>query len=232
MSKIVLFDIDETILTTFPFLNPDSSKIMFEKVFGLKDTHEGLIYNFGKTEETIIKEVLQTVGYNKPVSPQTLQEAYKVWAQAAEDALKITPATLLPGIKELLTELAKKPEIKIGLFTGNSYWRAETKINSAKLEEFFVESGGKLKGAFGNEASDRIELLKIAKNRLGTTVDKVLFIDDSIFGAKMAKENNVTAILVATGHVPLEELSKYSNTVFPNFDDNRWQKAIEIIEKV
>lgn len=48
----------------------------------------------------------------------------------------------------------------------------------------------------------------------------------------MVVENNIPAILVATGRATEEELKQYSNYVFKDFGENRWQEVIKIINSI
>ena len=108
---------------------------------------------------------------------------------------------VLPGILELLKTISKNPKIKLELLTGNSIYRAEEKLKSAMLDNFFRDpQTNKLNGAFGNMAEKRDKLFDIAKQE-ATTGDKFIIIDDSIIGAKMAKLHNLPIILVATGNI-------------------------------
>ena len=48
----------------------------------------------------------------------------------------------------------------------------------------------------------------------------------------MAKEHNIAMISVATGKATEEALKIYTEHVFPNLGDDRWQKAISFIETI
>lgn len=222
-----LFDIDETLLSVPRGLNALSSTHMFQQVFGV-DANEDLIDNVGKTEQGIIKEVLNKLG-KESIIPD---EAYQVWAESIGKELKKRPAQVLPGIIELLTSLSKNPTVMLEFLTGNSPWRSEEKLKSAKLYNFFKDSKtGRLQGAFGNMAEKRYQLFDIIKNQ-ATPKDHFIIIDDSILGAQLAQEHGIPIILVATGKAHKEHLAKFSSYVFQDFGDNRWQEAVHIIESV
>ena len=147
----VLVDIDETILSVGEGINAKTSAVMFKKVFGVKG-HEEMIDNVGKTERGIISEVLEKL--HSPVS-EIPEEAYQVWAQATSEQFIDHPVKVLPGIPEFLTNLSNNQNIKLGLLTGNSSERAEAKLKSAGIDNFFKDGDGSLRGVFGEMAPKR-----------------------------------------------------------------------------
>lgn len=233
--KIVLFDIDQTLLVAPEEANRDASGVMFRKVFH-QEVDEGLINNVGMTEMGIIRAVLEKARggsvEQEPSPIQVPEEAYIVWADAAREAMISKPAKVLPGVNELLEELAKDREIKLAILTGNSPWRAEAKLESAKLDGYFRDENGQLTGAFGNESEGRDGLIEIAKNRLGKPSDTQILVDDSLIGAEMTKRHNVPAIMVATGSALVEALSQHMPHVFPDFGEGRWREAADLIKRL
>lgn len=232
----VLFDIDETLLSVPKNINDKTSSAMFKKVFGV-EAHEEMINNVGKTEEGIIKEILEKVGYKSASTEQEQaffevpEEAYKVWAQTTAQELKLHPVRILPGVEELLKALSKNLSVKLGLLTGNNPYRAEEKLKAAKLDSYFRDSNGKLIGAFGDIADKREKLFDIVK-RQATDGDKFIIVDDSLIGAKMAQTHEIPMIMVATGKATENELRSFTPNVFSDFGENRWQEAVSIIEKL
>ncbi len=222
--KIVLFDIDETLLVYLGDGDKDSSSKMFKQVFNI-DADENMVDNRGKTERGIIEEVLRLV---KKLTPEEEIEipnlAYEVWAEAQKS---FPPPFVFPGIIELLDVLSKEKDVLIGLLTGNSRFRAKVKLEAAKLDKYFLKDGI-LTGAFGDISPIRADLITEAKQKYGDGTYTI--IDDSLIAAKMCKEANIPALLVATGRVSEEELRQYSKYVFPDFGENRWQEVLEIIK--
>ena len=135
-------------------------------------------------------------------------------------------------MRELLTELTSNKEIKLGILTGNSLWRAEAKLESAKLDQYFRDENGQLMGAFGNESEERDGLIEIAKNRLGKPGDTQILVDDFLIGAEMAERHNISAVMVATGTSSVEELSAHVSHVFPDFGEERWREAADLIKRL
>lgn len=226
----VLFDVDETMLSVPEGINAKTSSIMFKKVFSI-DAHEEMIDNVGKTEMGIIQEVLAKVK-REPLVNKIPDEAYRVWAQAIGKELKIHPVRVLPGIPELLTQLSKNPKIKLSLLSGNSMFRAEKKLKSANLDGFFKDPITKqLNGVFGNMAPKRNQLFDIIKQKT-TKEDRFVIVDDSLIGAKMAKEHGIPIIMVATGKATEEQLKNFTPYVFSDFGEERWQQVVSLIEAI
>ncbi len=226
--KIILFDVDMTLLACSTEANVKGSEVMFKKVFGL-DANEELINNAGKTEKGIIQEVVRFVqGLDSDQEVEVPNTAYQAWAEGTVKVLRTHPPTVLPGVIELLETLTTESDIKLGLLTGNSRFRAEIKLKVARLEKYFLNEEGVLVGAFGDISNKRADLIEEAKGKYGDGI--YVLIDDSLIGAKMAKENNVISIMVATGKASVEELKEYSDYVFEDFGGNRWQEVVKVIK--
>ncbi|MFH0773254.1 MAG: HAD hydrolase-like protein [bacterium] len=223
----ILMDIDETMVSVPPGVNVLSSKKMFKKVFNV-DAHEDLINNIGKTEMSIIPEVLLKVGV---IIEKVPTKAYFIWSQTLRKELLLNPVRVLPGISEFLQALTLLPKVKLKLLTGNAPLRAMEKLSSGNIEKYFLKPDGSLDGVFGNEATKREMLFDILKSR-GNKDDKFVIVDDSLLGAEMGKKYSIPMILVATGKATEKELKTYSENVFPDLGENRWKKAILIIESL
>ncbi len=220
-----LVDIDETMLSVPHGINAKTSAIMFKEVFGI-EAHEEMIDNVGKTEMGIIKEVLAKFEIDNGQIPES---AYRIWAEALDKELKTNPVRILPGMSEFLKVLSGKPEVKLFLLTGNSPWRAESKLKSASFDKYFRNSTtGELAGVFGDMTSKREELFTILKKRTNPE-DSFVVVDDSFVGAKLAKDNHLTMIAVETGKAKKEDLTPYTKYIFPDLGEDRWKEAIEII---
>ena len=139
-------------------------------------------------------------------------------------------AMLCEGVTELLAALAQNKEVKLSILSGNSKARSAVKLRSAGIAEFFTARNGQLRGAFGDEARTREGLIAYAQDRLVFDNDRMMVVDDSLIGAKMTKEHGIFAIMVATGSASAEELSAYSQYVFPDFGEVRWQQSVTLIE--
>lgn len=228
--KIILFDIDETILSCGKEANDKCSEMMFKTVFNINASEDDINHE-GKTAKGIIEEVIRFVkklDNNQEIEIPSL--AYQAWADSLKELFKDHPPLILPGIRNLLECLSKEKGIVLGLLTGNSRIQSKTKLTAVGLDHFFLNDEGVLLGVFGDISSIRSDLIWEAKEKYGPGT--YIIIDDSIVAGKMVNENNIPAILVATGKAGVEELKQYSNYVFQDFGDNRWQEAADIIKAI
>ncbi|MDP3732957.1 MAG: hypothetical protein Q8Q91_00300, partial [Candidatus Daviesbacteria bacterium] len=118
--KIILFDIDDTLLVCPYGANKKGSEVMFKRVFDM-DANEEMINTKGKTDKQIISEVIRKVkGYPDEKEIEIPQVAFQEWATAIGELLKINQSLVLPGIWELLDSLQKNENVLLALLTGNS----------------------------------------------------------------------------------------------------------------
>jgi beta-phosphoglucomutase-like phosphatase (HAD superfamily) len=229
--NVVLFDIDHTIMSSPEGANAKASEVMFKQVFNI-ETSEDAVEKVGKTEWGLIEEVLVAHGQNlaDESTHRIPDEAYMVWAEAFKKEIEGKNSTLLPGIWELVNELAQMKEIKLGILSGNSVWRSEAKLASVGLDEFFKDRMGKLVGVFGNEARTREGLLARATDRLVFDNDCLTIIDDSLIGAQMLSNLKIYSIFVATGSATVEDLKKFQERVYPDFGEERWREVLQYIQ--
>ncbi len=156
MDKVVLFDIDDTLMKV-PRLDvtifPDSLK----KVYGT-DVRMGELFG-GMTDQGIIIRLLEKEGMERREIMERMEEAKTVVSRVF--AMKY-PETLrecvLPGARELLSKL-REEGFRLGLLTGNMEEMAWEKMRRAGLDGIF-EFGG-----FGSDAIERNDLLPIAMER-------------------------------------------------------------------
>ncbi len=221
----VLFDIDQTLLSRVA----NGSHDMFQNVFNL-DASEDDVEHTGRTERHIITEVIRLFApHLLPLSEASFQTTYQAWAEATSIEVQANPPEVLPGIKELISLLQSQSQVVIGLLTGNATPRAEAKLKAAGIDHYFRHESGQLIGAFGHEAVDRADLIKVFCEKYGVTPEQIVIVDDSVVGAVMAEELGVYAILLATGTASEEQLKNITQNVFPNLDDGHAAMVAELI---
>lgn len=231
--NVVLFDIDHTIMSSPPGANAEASRHMFKEFYGL-DTTEDSVEKVGMTEWGLIEKVLAKAGVvpvpKDDAAHSIPEEAYQYWAKVFTQEIQGKSSTLLPGIWDLLVALADQKDVKLGLLTGNSYWRSEVKLKAVGVDEFFRDHKGDLIGAFGNEARTRSGLIAFAQDRLVFDNDCLTIVDDSLIGAKMLADEEIYGVFVGTGHATVEELRQYQEVVFADFGEDRWEEALKYIQ--
>jgi len=218
--KLVLFDIDGTILTTVrkAWLFPFGDAI--EAVLGVKlDPAE--FKAGGKTDPQIVLEMTGPHGISKELALQSLSRIKEIYLQRLKLAVqKPEDALLKPGIPEILAALAKHPEVALGLLTGNFEEGARIKLEVHGLNGFFSF------GVYGDGAVKRTELAHriapLAREKFGRVFEgkDVVLVGDTPFDVDCAREIGARVVAVATGPYTLEQLKpKAADQLFENLSD-------------
>jgi len=130
------------------------------------------------------------------------------------------PAQILPGIRELLTALAKRTDVAQGLLTGNLRRGAEIKLRHHDLWLHFAF------GAFADDSETRNELGPHAVRRAAShhsvefTADRIFVIGDTPHDIACGKAIGACTIAVATGHYTVAQLrAHFPTAVFADLSD-------------
>jgi phosphoglycolate phosphatase len=199
MLRLVLFDIDGTLLTSGGAA-PRAFRAALEEVFGTSGPLTG--YSFaGKTDQQIARDLLLAGGLEEHRIDDGLQEVWRRYTAGLEREFRSVTATLLPGVRPLLERLGSADERGVlGLLTGNLREGARMKLESAGLEfgRFRV-------GAFGSDHADRRRLPAVAVERAERLVGRrfagkeVVIIGDTPLDIACGEHLGVRTIAVATG---------------------------------
>ena len=223
MDKLVLFDIDQTLLEVSQS-HILSFSLAFKKVYGV-DTSIEVIRHQGMTDPLVIIETLKVSG----LDDETIKSKMDACIEAVKDAffelIGTEKLVVLEGIKELLEELEEN-NILMGIVTGNLEEIARFKLRRTNLLRYFKVGG------FGSDDIVRANLIKIAMKRaesLGFKYDNNVFvIGDSARDIEAAKGAGVKSIGVATGNYSKAELKKEgADFVLDSLRDK--EKVLEII---
>ncbi len=205
--KLLLFDIDGTILTTFGQAK-EAFRFALKEIFGT----EGSIDNFswsGKLDPVIVFELMKGAGFDESYINQKVNETLRLYEKILEKNLIPKKVIIKDGVKEILEDLSKDENFILGLCTGNTPEGARIKLSSVNLWNYFKI------GAYGTDGKLRAELPPIAKaraeNLFNQKIDKqnVYVIGDAPADIKSAKVNNFISIAVFSGFHKKEELEKY-----------------------
>ncbi|HUR83667.1 MAG TPA: HAD hydrolase-like protein [Thermoanaerobaculia bacterium] len=204
MRRLVLFDIDGTILT-----DRGASRSAFGHALSAVYGYDGDLtrYDFsGRTDPQIAHMVLRDAGH----SPADIEASFpRLWEIDLEGlARNATPerVQVMPGIRELLAALWSHAEVVLALLTGNIEKGARLKLGGAELNHYFPF------GAFGSDSADRTALPPIAMQRASTHLGRefrgadVVIIGDSIYDVRCGVPYQATTIAVASGKTPAETL--------------------------
>jgi phosphoglycolate phosphatase-like HAD superfamily hydrolase len=204
--KLVLFDIDGTILWT------DGAGR--RAVFGALVEHFGVVdpgdHRFdGKTDPQIVRELLKKAGVSDADIDARLNRILERYYALLREELDGADHRehVFPGVHELLDELEGRDDVVLGLLTGNIEAGARAKLTAVGIapHRFVV-------GAFGSDHHDRPELPEIARRRaekvLGHPIAgrDVVVIGDTPADVACGVGIGARAIGVATGRYSVDEL--------------------------
>lgn len=228
MRKLVLFDIDGTlVLTGGAGLRAMNRAI--EEVLGHPEGLDGIPVA-GRTDWSILVDAVTKVGRHMNTELlDTLRDRYvanlAVEIQHPGKGVK----SVMPGIRELLDELDRRDDVFVGLLTGNFEEGARIKLGHFDLWRYFAC------GAYGGDAADRNALVPfaIARARLcglpDITAHDVLVVGDTPHDVACAHAAGAVPIAVATGHHTVEQLRESgAQIVFDDLSDTR--AFLELLE--
>ena len=196
MQRLVLFDIDGTILSGGPA--KESFRLALEEVFGTAGPIESWEFS-GKTDPQIARELLTEAG----LSGDRIEEGFpRLWGRylsEMEARLPAAPPTVLPGVLELLAELEGRTSVALGLLTGNVAPGADLKLGAAGVTTRFAV------GAYGCDNEVRNALPAIAVGRatehwgVAFPSRDVVIIGDTPRDVACGRHHGTRTVAVATG---------------------------------
>ena len=205
MRKLVLFDIDGTLVLTGRAGVRAMNRALTE-VFGGADGLAG-IQVAGRTDWAILADAVRRLGGTLDGAMLADLE-HRYVTNLAEEIQHPGEGrkAVMPGIREILDALQPRDDVGLGLLTGNFEGGARVKLGYFDLWRYF------LFGAFGGDAADRNALVPFAVERaracgLPEIEDAdVLVVGDTPHDVMCAHVAGATAIAVATGSSSVEEL--------------------------
>lgn len=205
--RLLLFDVDGTLVRCGPQVRPILVDALRE-VYGVPELElDG--YDFsGKTDQRIVLELLALAGLGPDAVMPHLPRARDAYLAHLEARLDRALMEVLPGVEDLLGELAVRAEVAVGLLTGNWQAGARIKLSRFGLERYFPF------GAFGDDAVERPELLPVALERAHRATghrfapEEVLIVGDSCRDVECGRAHGVPVLAVTTGWTPAERLAE------------------------
>lgn len=154
-SKLLLFDIDGTLITSGG-AGEKALRHGLKNRFGIEDDLS-TIEIAGRTDTGITRRIFEKNGIAlTDANVSAFLEAYLV---SLGEFLPQTPGRRLPGTLELLESLQGRPDVVLGLLTGNVRRGAQLKLQHYGLWDYFVL------GAFADDHHDRNQLGPFAQER-------------------------------------------------------------------
>ncbi len=219
--RLVLFDIDGTLLTTEAagrHALRDAFRDEFEDLAFFDHVPFG-----GKTDPQIVVELYAAAGSAHLAEPARIAVVLDRYLEHLTRHLADRRHTVrpCPGIVDLLAALQQRPDTVVGLLTGNIVPGARLKLGAAGIDfdQFRL-------GAFGSDSAHRPDLPAIAASRAEMlfgrvpTGREVVIIGDTPADVTCGAGIGARAVAVATGGFSRHELeSAGAQEVFDSFAD-------------
>ena len=206
MIKVVLFDIDGTLVRTGG-AGVKAFARAFQTEFGLNDGAEKLKFA-GRTDVSLVREFFSHHGITPDQSHfDRYFETYLFWLK---EMILDCRGGICPGVRELLKDLrALDTPPQIGLLTGNIRRGAEVKLRHYQLWDEFSFGG------FADDHEERDCIAAAAKERgeaiLKTKLrgEEVLVIGDTPLDIRCARAIGAKVLAVATGGSTIADLEPH-----------------------
>ncbi|HUG39613.1 MAG TPA: HAD family hydrolase [Longimicrobiales bacterium] len=206
MRKLVLFDIDGTLLSTRGAASRAFRRALLD-TYG--ETGPIETYDFhGRTDPQIARELLRIAGLGDAAIDAGLTGLWRSYLRELAEELARPGARVdvLPGVPPLLDALHASGEHLVALLTGNIEEGARLKLSAADLWHRFDF------GAYGSdhERRDRLPAVAVRRARYRSGIHfrgrDVVIIGDTPFDVTCGRSLGVWAVAVATGKHTAEEL--------------------------
>lgn len=226
--KLVLFDIDGTILWT-DGAGRKSMEAALLSVYGMSGDPD---YRYdGKTDRQIVREQLRAAGLSDPDIDARLPALLDTYLDNLAAVLAGDPASarLCTGVDVLLDAVEARDDVVLGLLTGNVALGAARKLGAVGIDvaRFRVN-------AFGSDHEQRPELPRVAQQRARATLgvelpgDRIVIIGDTPADIECGRPIGARAIGVATGRYNVSDLAAHAPyAVFADLGDT--ERVLEAI---
>jgi phosphoglycolate phosphatase-like HAD superfamily hydrolase len=202
---LLLFDIDGTLLHVTGGVDRAVGHAV-STVTGRTVSTEGVSFS-GRTDPEIFRDVLRASGVADP--EPVLDEVIAAYVEAAQETIGPADVELLPGIRALLSALSARPDVFLGLLTGNVEAIAYHKLRGAGLPDVFSV------GAFGSDDADRAALPPIAVQRASARVERSFSLPDTVIigdthhDIRCARAAGSRSVAVCTGRYGRADLEPH-----------------------
>ncbi|MEO6197133.1 MAG: HAD family hydrolase [Dehalococcoidia bacterium] len=220
MPKVVLFDIDNTLLYTGGAGSVAMTRA-FEEIYGVPNGFSGVEFS-GRTDLFILEGGLRLHGVEGTASDHLDAFTARYYALLPESIEKCrADGRVMPGFPQLVQALTASGAT-VGLATGNFSRAGYIKLESYGLDGLFAGGG------FGETSLDRADIvaeaIRVVAN--GASPSDVIVVGDTPHDITAASANGAKGVGVATGRDPVDVLRESGAVeVFPDFAD--WEAAAQ-----
>jgi phosphoglycolate phosphatase-like HAD superfamily hydrolase len=207
---LLLFDVDGTLLE-------DATGPVREAIGAALLRHHGVdatrmkrrISTSGRTDGEIARAILLDAGVSAARIDELADAVRETCCEVCEELYRADLSEhVIDGMRELLTWLAGRDDVVVGLLTGNFECAAKLKLQRAGIGSAFVSGAS----AFGSDAEDRAALPPIARRRAGSggvphPRSRTVVIGDTPQDVACARADGVRCVAVATGGHAAAELA-------------------------
>jgi phosphoglycolate phosphatase-like HAD superfamily hydrolase len=208
-SRLLLFDIDGTLIHSGG-AGVEALKAAFKERFGIDDDLSG-IEIAGMTDSGIVVSILNK--HKIPPTHENVSAFLDSYVHFLSRELPRRKGKLLPGVLKLLERLKSRPQVVLGLLTGNVSRGAQLKLEHYGVWHFFEF------GAFADDHRDRNELGRFARARAKEkhgrefAASEIDVIGDTPRDIACGRTLGARTIAVATGRWSRDELAKHGPDV-------------------
>jgi phosphoglycolate phosphatase-like HAD superfamily hydrolase len=202
--KILLFDIDGTILNTSG-AGKAAMEHALRSTFQIEKIIDTVPYS-GRTDQAIGRDLLRVHGL--PETDEFRLKLTNAYLDALPHELSKKSGVVCPGLLTILEAAGKQPDIHLGLLTGNVERGARIKLGHFDLWNTFSFGG------YGDEHFHRDDVARTAlanaERHVGQKVspDQVWVIGDTPLDVQCARAIGAKAVAVATGWHSIGELQQ------------------------
>lgn len=206
--KLVLFDIDGTLLHCGSSARESLAKAVSQ--VANQNIHLQVEDVAGSTDVGIMRHALKRIGFDDGELDQRVAEAGEIYLEIVKVAYPArNDQYLYPGVEELLERLTARPDIRLGLLTGNLYEGARLKLAPFDIWDYFAV------GAFGSDSAERNDLPGIAMEKARTRLNEqyspaqTLLVGDTPRDALCARVNDIRALIVCRRLEWMDDILRY-----------------------
>ena len=185
-----LFDLDGTLVRAGGAGARALAEVMRDR-YGLSDAARDVAFA-GRTDGWIVRELIVRGLGREPAAGEI--DALIADYLPRLDALLPTTLRVLPDADRVLTWLGARPEVRLGVATGNVAAGARAKLHHAGLAHHFGFGG------YGCDSTDRAALVAVAITRSGAgPTDTTVVVGDTVHDIAAARATGARCVAVTTG---------------------------------